>query len=375
MICSDFHVLFLPMLIDRKTVLASLAYLCLVFIACKSDPKVGASGPGGAPQGGPRVVSVDGFLAVPSRLERSVEATGNLIPNEAVAIRSERSGRLVQLQITESARVQSGQLLAKIDDSELRAQREKQLIRKAFLEKELERDKELVKIQALPQEQVDLKVNEIDQIAADIKLLDIQIRKSVIAAPFSGLVGLRQVSPGAYITPSDVLVEIQQIDPIKLEFDIPEKYISEVKIGQDVSFEVTGSNEQYSAKVYALSTEVASDTRTFKVRATTTNKDLKLKPGMFTRVRLITAISEQVVMVPTDAVVPTLEGQQVFVIMNGKAAARPVITGDRKEAYLEISSGLNVGDTVVVTGLMGISEGTAIKITRVTEPVKPTKPS
>lgn len=96
---------------------------------------------------------------------------------------------------------------------------------------------------------------------------------------------------------------------------------------------------------------------------------------MFARVRLITAVSNNVVMVPTDAVVPTLEGQQVFVIMNGKAAARPVITGDRKEAYLEISSGLNVGDTVIITGLMGIAEGTAVKITRVSEPVKPTKPS
>lgn len=362
------------MLIDRKLVLAAIAGFCLALTFCKSDPKANTPTPGSGPSG-PRVMAVEGYLALPSVLERSVEATGNLIANEWVDIRSERSGRLVDLRITESAPVTAGQQLAKVDDSELRAQRAKQVIRKEYLEKELERDRELVKIQALPQEQVDLKVNEIDQIKADIKLLDIQIRKSVISAPFSGLAGLRRISPGAYITPSEVLVEIQQIDPIKLEFDIPEKFISQVKIGQEVAFEVTGSPQRYVAKVYALSTEVTPETRTFRVRATAANNDLKLKPGMFTRVKLITQVSDNVVMIPTDAVVPTLDGQQVYVVLDGKAAARPVLIGDRKEAYLEISSGLKIGDTVIITGLMGISEGTAIKITRVSEPVKPTKPS
>ncbi len=363
------------MLIDRKVVLMTIACAVMAMASCKSDSKSNAPAPGGGGAQAVRVVGVEGFLAIPNTLERSVESTGNLIPNESVAIRSERSGRLVNLRITESSRVNAGQLLAQIDDSELRAQRDKLNIRKSYLEKELVRDKELVMIQALPQEQVDLKENEIEQIVADIKLLDIQIRKSAITAPFSGLIGLRQVSPGAYLTPADVLAELQQIDPIKLEFDIPEKYLGQVKIGQEVAFEITGSAERHVAKVYAMSTEVAPDTRTFKVRANAPNASQKLKPGMFARVRLITAVSNNVVMVPTDAVVPTLEGQQVFVIMNGKAAARPVITGDRKEAYLEISSGLNVGDTVIITGLMGIAEGTAVKITRVSEPVKPTKPS
>ncbi len=310
----------------------------------------------------PMAMSVKGFVVKNSTVDEKINATGNLIANETVEIRPERAGRLVSLHFQESSIVKSGQLLAQIDDSELLAQRSRLMINLVLAEKEVARGAELLEVQGISEEEMDRLQNRVEDINAEIKILDIQIEKSKIHAPFSGVLGLRQISQGAYVTSNDVIVDLQQINPIKLEFDVPEKYLMKVKENQPLEFTVVGSEQTFNAKVYAIGGEISPATRTFKVRATSSNNRGLLKPGQFAKVTLVTGTNNEAMLVPTDAVIPVLEGKQVFVARKGRAIATEVATGNRLADEIEVLEGLQAGDTVIVTGLLSLSDGALIKV-------------
>ena len=321
-----------------------------------------------------RAVSANGYVVYPKSLEKNINATGNLIAYESVEIRPERSGKLVQLNIRESSFVKKGTLLAQIDDAELIAQQNRFDINLDLALKELERGKELLKIQGISQEEIDRLANRVEEIKADKAIVDIQISKSKVHAPFSGKLGLKQISQGAYVTPSDVLIELQQINPIKLEFDIPEKFLSDVKEGQELKFTVVGVDQVFLAKVYAIGTEISPTTRTFKVRANSPNPSNLLKPGQFAKITLVTGVNEKAVLIPTDAVIPVLEGKQVYRYHSGKAEAVKVETGDRKSEDIEIVSGLSLGDTIIVSGLLNLTDGVPVELNELQNPINVTEP-
>lgn len=344
-----------------------LAILALLNFACQKEPDESKSAASPKNQS-PRSVPVDIFVVEGSFLETAITATGNVIPNESVEIRPERSGKLLSLGFREATYVEKGKLLAKIDDADLLAQKDKLAVQLKLAQTELERAKELLKIQAATVEEVDRLSNRVEEIKADQRIVDVQIDRSKVLAPFSGYVGLRDISEGAYVTPQNVIVDLQQVNPIKIEFEVPEKYLATVKPGQELTFSVSGSEQTYTARVYALSSDISPSTRTFTVRATATNGNNLLKPGQFAKVNLVTGVNEQALIVPTDAVIPVIDGKQVYVFRDGKAIGTSVTTGNRLDSRIEITGGLQAGDTIIVSALLSLTNGTPVQVNKLIKP-------
>lgn len=353
-----------------------LTLLCLsltfLFPACSSNEKTKEEPKAAEAAASPpkaRALPVQGLIIESRTLEKSIGATGSLIAYEAVDIRPERTGKLMQLGFKESSFVKKGRLLAKIDDKELQAERKRLEVSLDLAEKEVVRGNELLKIQGVSAEEMDRLNNRVEAIKAEMAVLDVQIEKSSIVAPFSGLVGLRQKSLGAYVTPNDIIVDLKQVNPLKLEFEVPEKYISQVRTNQSLSFTVVGFDQAFNAKVYATDSEISPETRTFRVRATCANPGNRLKPGQFAKVNLVTDKNNEAIMVPTDAVIPVLDGKQVFVYKGGKAVATPIAVEDRRAQLVEVTNGVSLGDTIIVSALMSLTNGAAVKIQELVEPV------
>lgn len=352
---------------DRLTPICFLLCFSVVLFlqSCNSEekpsptPAQAAAPPSSAP---PPAVPVQGFVVQARTLEKAIGATGSLIAYEAVDIRPERSGKLMQLNFNESSFVKEGKVLAKIDDKQLLAERKRLEVSLDLAHKEVERGKELLQIQGVSAEEMDRLTNRVEAIKAEMAVIDVQIEKSTIIAPFSGVVGLRQKSPGAYVTPNDIIVDLKQINPLKLEFEVAEKYINQVAANQSLTFTVVGFDQTFNAKVYATDSEIAPSTRTFRVRATCANPGNRLKPGQFAKVNLVTGKNQQAVMVPTDAVIPVLEGKQLFVYKGGKAIATKVTVEDRRAQFVEITKGVSIGDTIIVSGLMSLTDNTPVSI-------------
>lgn len=351
-----------------------LHYLTIVLLtllsACADKPaaKAPPSASNAAAPSAPRAIAVDGFVVRPQPLEEIINTTGNLIAYEAVEIRPERSGKILELHIEESSIVSEGKLLAQIDDSELQAQKERLNVELDLAKKEVARGRELLTIQGVSAEEMDRLINRVEAIKAEKKVIDVQIEKSRIYAPFSGVLGLRQVSKGAYVTPNDAIIDLKQVNPIKLEFDVPEKFLTKIKVGQLLKFTIVGATGVFEAKVYALDNEISPLTRTFKVRALASNKNRILKPGQFAKITVVTGINNNAMLIPTDAVIPVLDGKQVFVANKGRAIAQKVQTSDRQATEVEIIEGISIGDTVIVSGLLSLTDGAAIQVDKLVEP-------
>ncbi len=364
-----------PTLRNLKLTCFLFAIASLFLVACDAFQKDKAGPDGGdaeesatASPPPARATPVDGFVVRPSPLEQIINATGNLIAYESVDISPERSGKLESLHFDEAAYVEKGTLLAKINDEELQAQMHRLEVNLELAKKEVARGRELLAIQGISQEELDRLINRVDEINAEQKLVRIQIDKSKIYAPFSGVLGLRQISEGAYITPTTVLVQLKQLNPIKLEFDVPERFLSRVREGQTLQFTTEGSNQTNQARVYAIDTEISSATRTFRVRATAGNGNRTLKPGQFARITLVTGTDPNALLVPTDAIIPVLDGKQVYVARNGRAIATSVISEDRQSAQVQIINGISAGDTIIVSGLLSLTDGNPIVVDRIINP-------
>lgn len=355
--------------------LLCLVLVSIVLTSCggKKAETAMAAGPGGkpggpgAPGGPPPPTPVDYMIVNSQVLENTLFTTGNLVPNEQVDIRPERSGQMTKLLFKEGALVQKGALLAELDRDELEAQLAKLKVSEAYNERELKRAKDLLAIDGISQEDYDRIGLTLDQTRADIRITQVALDKTRIRAPFSGKLGLRQLSEGAYVSPNDVLVGLQQTNPIKLEFEVPERFSRDLRPGQSIRFKVEGLNENFRAEIYALSNEVNAASRTLTARARCANPNGALKPGNFAKVQIITSQNKAAVLVPTDAVIPILNGQQVLVIKDGKVKMQTVLAGQRLESAMAILDGLAPGDTVILSGLLALKEGMPVIPTKLLE--------
>jgi len=231
------------------------------------------------------------------------------------------------------------------------------------LRKETEfRQRQLLEREAISQEEYDQSLTELQTSQADIQLLQTQIDKSNIRAPFDGVVGLRSISEGAYVTSSTNIAPFYSINPVKVEFAIPGKYANRISVGSEVSFTTDVSDKGYTGKVYAVEPKIDPNTRTLKIRAKSPNPDGELIPGQFVKIDLQLERKENVLMVPTEAVVPELSSSKVFVLANGLVSEKKVETGMRTSTDLEIVSGLNPGDTVITTGILQIRQGMPVNV-------------
>jgi membrane fusion protein (multidrug efflux system) len=318
-------------------------------------------------QGKPQPVTVTAYIVKPEKLNNKIYISGTLLSNEEVTLMPEVAGKVLSIAFKEGSAVKKGDLLVKINDEDLQAQLKKlQLEEKLASEKE-GRQKKLLGINGISQEEYDASLTQLNSFAADIEILKAQIAKTQITAPFNGTVGLKNISEGSYVTPGTQIAAMQQTDPMKLDFYVPEKYASLVKVNSQLTFTTEATNEKHTAVVMAIEPKVDAATRTIQVRAKTDNKGGKLFSGSFVRIEFSLEETEDALMIPTESIIPILKGQKVFVSREGKAEEVKVETGLRSENKVQILKGLTVGDTVIATGIMQLKAGSPLRIESINE--------
>jgi membrane fusion protein (multidrug efflux system) len=318
-----------------------------------SKPK-GQAGTGAGPGSmqSRQLLNVSGFLIQPSKLSDPYNSTGTLRPDEEVELSFETSGKIVEINFTEGTRVKKGDLISKINDKPLQAQLQKLQAQRKLVEEKEFRQRSLLDKDAISQESYDQIVTELQTIQADINLIKARISETELRAPFDGIIGLRYLSEGSYTNTSTKIARLVKISPMKLDFSIPERYADEVKIGFPVTFTVVGNNKVYNAEVYAIDPKIEEKTKTIIIRAIYPNKNEELKAGRFAYVTLMLSQIENAIAIPSEALIPEMEGETVYVYKNGKAATVRVGTGLRTESLIQIVDGLKFGDTLLTSGML-----------------------
>jgi membrane fusion protein, multidrug efflux system len=348
-----------------KRVLLYLAVGLVLFLLAL--PKLGwlnskSEGPQPGAAQGPPAIPVNGMVVKREALDNKIVVTGSVTANESLELKSEVSGKITRIYFSEGQRVRKGQLLVQINDEELRAQQEKLKYSKKLYEESEFRQRTLLEREAISQEEYDNALTLVNTIMADIRVIDAQLAKSRIVAPFDGVIGLRLVSEGAYITPANVIANLYNLNPAKIEFSIPSKYSTKVKTGNKIIFTIEADARKYEGVVYAVEPNIDVNTRTLSLKATCDNRDGSLLPGQFVKIDLVLESMPDAIMVPSEAVIPELNGYRVFVYRGGMASSLVVEAGIRTEKELEITRGLQTGDTLITTGIMQIRDGVKVEI-------------
>lgn len=325
-------------------------------------PKLFPPAAGKGPATGGLAVPVTARVLQPERLDNRVTSSGNVLANEEVEIRSEVQGKIVKIAFQEGGRVKKGDLLVKIDDDELQARVLQATSGRKLAEDNEFRMRKQLEIEAVSQKDYDGALNELNRAKAEQQLLRAQLSKTELRAPFGGVVGLKQVSEGAYVSPSTLITTLQEIDPVKVDFSIPGKYAGWVKPGQVVSFSVQGSGEMHQGKVYAVDPRIDPATRTLRIRALCANPGGRILPGAFATVDVPLSSVEGALLVPTEALSSDAKGAKVFLYKGGKAEPRMVQAGLRTDSSVQITAGLVPGDTVIVSGVITLRPGSPVKL-------------
>ena len=333
--------------------IGALIALSLI-ISCKSKNKE-------LPTKEKQVVMVEAIIAGSQDIASSLEVNGTVLSNEMVELRPEISGRLTYLNIPDGGSVKAGTILARVNDADLQAQMEQQKTQFELATKTEKRLGDLLKVNGVNQADYDLALSQLNTIRANIKVLNAQIDKTVIKAPFSGELGIRVVSPGAYVTPQTLIGTLQQTDKVKIDFTVPETYASIIGKGNKVRIKTNGTSESLEAIISAIEPQINSVTRNIKVRAFLTGGIVS--PGSFVKVLLDQ--NRKSIMVPSNAIIPDALSNQVVVVKNKKAVFTNVETGLRDETLVELTSGVNEGDSIVVSGMLFVRPNGAVKVQKI----------
>lgn len=324
-----------------------------------------AAGPMGGPGmrgGGQQILLASGFVVVPTQMNELYYSTGSLLPDEEVELSFETSGKVVGIFFSEGTRVKKGDLLAKINDKPLQAQLLKLKAQKKLTEEREFRQRQLLDRDAISRESYDQVATELQSLEADIMLVEARIAETELRAPFDGIVGLRMISEGAFATTQTKIVRLVKISPLKIEFSVAERYAGEITPGFPITFVIDGVNKTFEAKVYAVDPKVNMDTRTISVRALYANTNEELKPGRFASVRALLSQIDNTVSIPTEAIIPEMDGEKVFIYKNGKAEQVRVTTGLRTESRIQIIEGLQFGDTLLTTAILQLRSNLPVQL-------------
>lgn len=311
---------------------------------------------------GPAAIRVTAVAVRAQPLAELLSTSGTLLANEYVVITSETNGKVREIHFEEGRKVAAGDLLVKIDDLELTTQLERARFRVQLAAQREEQQRKLRDEGILSQDEYERQLSEKNVLEAEQRLIEGQLKKTEIRAPFAGTLGLRDISLGAYVSPQTRLTTLQDIEPIKLDFALPEKYTGLVRVGQEVTFKLKGDETARRARIFAVEPAVDAETRSLRLRATSPNPGGTLLPGAFADVEVAVNEKPQALVVPAIAIVPELAGKKVFVVVDGKAEPRVVLTGIRTNELVEITSGLRVGDQVITSGLLQIKPGSVVAV-------------
>lgn len=344
--------------------IASLLSLILILAWFGYDRTAGAdaSDGGGPPssQGGGSPVLVEEV-----QLQRGIEtigAVGSLEPSEEVALRNEVGGRVIEIAFEEGNAVEEGQVLIRLAAEEWEARRNRMRRQEEFLETEVQRRREVLSQSGVTRQELDQVENDLAMVRAEIQEVEAELARRVLRAPFSGVIGLRSISPGAVLDASHEIGRLRRLDPLRLTFSVPGRYASRVEVGQEIVFLVTGSDEVFHARLTARESGLDERSRMLRVRARVDNEEGLLVAGSVARIRLIIDEREEVAMVPTAAVIESAEGSYLWIVEDEKARRVEVKLGQRSAERVEILEGLAEGDEVVVVGHQRLSEGDEVSV-------------
>jgi len=321
------------------------------------------------PIAGPRAGGVELPVTVitlkKETLKNQLNVTGTILPNESVSLRPEVSGLVTKISFKEGQYVSKGTPLLYLNDNDLQAQYQKLEYTQKLFESQENRQKQLLAREAISQEEYDIVLNQYNTTLSDLKLVEAQIQKTIVRAPFNGTLGLRQVSEGSVIGTGDIIATVVNMDPIKIEFSIPERYANMVEVGAPVFFSSESTKDEAEGSVYAFEPQIDAATRTLKLRAQSSNKGGKFLPGMFVKIRFVLGEIDSALMVPAESVIPELQGYKVFVVgKDQKAEERSVEIGTRTESHVQITKGLEEGEMVLTSGVLQARPGSLLKITK-----------
>lgn len=319
-------------------------------------------GKGKGKEGDKKPSKVSGIVLKPQVFSDNLSLSGSIEANEQIEVRSEVSGVVESINFQEGSYVSRGQQLFKINDLELRAQLSQARTKQTLASENERRARLLLQKEAISQEEYDIASADFRSAQAQTQLIQAQIAKTSVKAPFSGKIGLRYISKGTYVTPTTVVANLVNTNQVKITFSIPEKYATQMKVNTSLSFTTSGSKEQYTAKVYAIEPGIEETTRTLKMRAVAQNPNGKLIPGTFANVSLPLDNINDALLVPTEALIPVQNGKKVFVSVKGKAKEIMVETGARTDKDVLVLTGLKAGDTVLTTGVMTLKDDTPVKV-------------
>ena len=309
------------------------------------------------------VIPVTAKIIKPQPLDDKLVVTGALVANESVEIASEIAGVVQRIYFKEGSVVKKGDLLLTLNVADQEAQLEKLRFAKKLRETSENRQRQLLDKEAISQEEYDIALTELNTASADIRVLEAQIAKSKIRAPFDGIIGLRYISDGAFINSATQIASLINVNPIKIEFSIPGKYGAAINRGDKIYFSTDTGAEVYEGEVYAVEPRIDAATRTLRIRAVSDNKSGKLFPGMFARVEVVLGHKEDALMVPSIAVINDLAGHKLYLENNGEVVERMVEIGIRTATDIEIIAGVKAEDTVITSGLLQITPGSKVEVT------------
>ena len=341
--------------------LASIFSLAIGLYSCNS--KAGDTNPGIKKIN--TISDIEGYVVKPSVIDQTISISGTIKPLEETVLMPEVAGRVVMINLQEGKYVKQGSVLIKLFDEDIQAQLQKAQAALELAEQTSIRQGELMKVSGISQLDYDQSVLQVHSIKADIEVLKVQIRKTEVHAPFDGVIGLRNISLGAQVTPSTSLATIRSVKQLKLDFSVPEKYSNQIMNGTRVQFTIQGDDNKHNAIVYATEEGIDPGTRNLKVRALIKMDSASFVPGTFANVELRLNENNNALMVPTQAIIPRERDKQVIIARSGKAQFIRIKTRIRQEAMIEVSEGIATGDTVVTTGILFIKPGMVLNFSKV----------
>lgn len=350
----------------------------LGFWAGKSQPAAPSQGaaPSKPSSGPPPGTPVEAMATRQVSLPQSITAVGSLRSDEAVVLRPEIAGRISEILFREGQRVKEGEVLVRFDSSVQRAELDQAKANLSLNQSKFERAVDLQKKGFISSQARDEAENNFRVSKASVDLFAARLAKLELRAPFSGLAGLRQVSVGDYVKDGQDLVNIETVDPLKVDFRVPEIYLKQVAVGQTLQIGLDAfPNQSFSGQVFAINPLVDTSGRSIVIRAQVRNPGTVLRPGMFARVRLIVGGMQDSLVIPEQALVPVGDDLYVFKVADGKAQRTKVEIGQRRDAMVEITKGLAKGEVVVTAGLQKIRDGASVRVTMIADSATQSQPS
>lgn len=303
------------------------------------------------------ILNVNAIVVKPQTLSDEIFINGNVVPEDDVDLTFETSGKIVDILFKDGSFVKKGELLAKINDKHLQAQLLRLTSQVKLAEDRVYRQSTLLKQDAVSQEAYEQVKTDLATLNAEIELAKANIEYTELRAPFDGLIGFSTVSVGAYVSPQVVIAKLTKISPVRVEFAVPERYVNDVKVGYNVDFTLAGELKKYKAKVIAKESQIDPQTHTLTVAAQYDNREGASMAGRYASVTLEKQRIEGALVVPSEAIVPEMGVDKLYLYKGGKAQPVDVVIGIRTDASVQVVKGLNKGDTVIVSGTLQLRTG------------------